>query len=82
MLEDGFNSLLRYYINNFRDESRQRAVDLLLGLDDTAAVVPATLLRQAALAIQANLRTVLAIGLAYLVAQLMYRPGNNRTAGR
>lgn len=34
-LDDGINSMLRYYINNFKDRRRQRGVDLILGLADS-----------------------------------------------
>jgi hypothetical protein len=30
-LQDGYNSVLRYYLNNFRDGERQDAIDLMLG---------------------------------------------------
>lgn len=30
-LQDGYNSVMRYYLNNFRDGERQDAIDLMLG---------------------------------------------------
>ena len=29
--DDGVNSALRYFINNYQDENRQRGIDILLG---------------------------------------------------
>ena len=42
LLNDGFNSCLRYYINNFVDASKQDSIDLLLGnfRPDVGAVSP------------------------------------------
>ena len=33
--DDGVNSAMRYYINNYQDENRQRGIDILLGFTDT-----------------------------------------------
>lgn len=40
MLDDGFNSCMRYYINNFTDGIKQDAIDLMLGLYHPEMALP------------------------------------------
>ena len=49
--DDGVNSAMRYFINNYQDENRQRGIDILLGFvtadgvkSTVSTYVPMTLL--------------------------------------
>ena len=36
--DDGVNSAMRYFINNYQDENRQRGIDILLGFATTDGI--------------------------------------------